>query len=428
MQISDIESKRLLPSWAHGIDWIQAVFDFIVRTCATRIPALEAPLTRQSIECLTNEELEQWFDRLGVVEYYPELSRETREKMLYWLARLYRFLGTPQAVRILCEYIHDGEPLNVVVHDDLAWEGETLVEPSLLDVFDVEIDAESPQITPALAYRIRNNILRIARNTQQLRNIIYKFSSWIAVPVASVQDIGAAIRVQNWELAVVPTPPTPPQDYMDVFLWLKKDHNSISSGFSANDYWGGFIQTPADEAALEAFGVPLADVGDGARSIDRTAEQSFTCVPIAIYSSINESDIGANMENYYCKPQFSANPGTAYYGVDIYSIAADVQWMRTWKCRIMRNTGNVVAYLSNNYRVPRTVSNYGMPLYFPDGSAVGYSSTRTYTIIKYYTSGADYTGTPADGLILGAPTGSTQLNVYSTGPVITIQRIEYTVS
>ena len=239
--------------------------------------------------------------------------------------------------------------------------------------------------------------------------------------------VGIYIRVENWELAVVPTPPTPPQDYMEVFLWLKKDHSS-ANGFSANDYWAGIIQTPADETALEAFGVPLADAGDGYHSIDRTAEQSFTCVPIAIYADINEGDIGANMENYYCKPRFESAAGTMFYGIDIYSIAADTQQMRTWKCRVMRNTG-IVAYLSNNYRVPRTLSNYGTPLYFPDGSAAGYSSTRTFTILKYYTSGADYTGTPADGLILSAPSGSTQLHVYNnTGSVITIQRIEYTVT
>lgn len=211
MKIDDIESKKLLPNWAHDADWIQAAFDQIVLMCAGRLPAIDAPLTMQAIQCLTDEELREWYARFGVVEYYPDLSRATREKMLYWLARLYRYLGTPHAIRVLCDYIYNDLPLDVTVIDNLAFDGETLVDPTLLDLFDIEIDAGSAGISPAQAYRLVNNILRIARNSQTLRKIIYDYTSDIDVNCGACSYGGDACidYSDNGELARDVTPPAP---------------------------------------------------------------------------------------------------------------------------------------------------------------------------------------------------------------------------
>lgn len=209
MKIDDIESKKLLPNWAHDADWIQAAFDQIVLMCAVRLPAIDAPLTMQAIQCLTDEELREWYARFGVVEYYPDLNRETREKMLYWLARLYRYLGTPHAIRVLCDYIYNDLPLDVTVIDNLAFDGETLVDPTLLDLFDVEIDAGSAGISPTHAYRLVNNILRIARNSQTLRKIIYDYASDIDVNCGAC-SYGGDVCIDysdNDELARDVTPP-----------------------------------------------------------------------------------------------------------------------------------------------------------------------------------------------------------------------------
>lgn len=211
MKIDDIESKKLLPNWAHGADWIQAAFDKIVQIGVGRLPAIDAPLTMQAIQCLTDDELREWYARFGVVEYYPDLNRETREKMLYWIARLYRFLGTPHAIRVLCDYIYNDLPLDVTVIDNLAFDGETLVDPALLDLFDVEIDAGSSGISPANAYRLVSNIMRIARNSQTLRKIIYDYASDIDAPCAPCA-YGSAVSVMvsdNDELARVVPPPGP---------------------------------------------------------------------------------------------------------------------------------------------------------------------------------------------------------------------------
>lgn len=226
MRIDDIESKKLLPNWAHGADWIQAAFDQIVLMCAGRLPAIDAPLTMQAIQCLTDEELREWYARFGVVEYYPDLNRETREKMLYWLARLYRYLGTPHAIRVLCDYIYNDLPLDVTVIDNLAFDGETLVDPTLLDLFDVEIDAGSAGISPTQAYRLVNNILRIARNSQTLRKIIYDYASDIDVNCGAC-SYGGDVCIDysdNDELARDVTPPTPVLPTVRISGQSDRDH------------------------------------------------------------------------------------------------------------------------------------------------------------------------------------------------------------
>ena len=61
MKIDEIDSKKLLPNWAHDADWIQAAFDGLVKACVARIPAIDAPLTLEAIKCLTDAEIEAWF-------------------------------------------------------------------------------------------------------------------------------------------------------------------------------------------------------------------------------------------------------------------------------------------------------------------------------------------------------------------------------
>lgn len=334
MQIDDIESKKLLPNWAHDADWIQAAFDQIVLMCAGRLPAIDAPLTMQAIQCLTDEELREWYARFGVVEYYPDLNRETREKMLYWLARLYRFLGTPHAIRVLCDYIYNDLPLDVTVIDNLAFDGETLVDPTLLDLFDVEIDAGSAGISPTQAYRLVNNILRIARNSQTLRKIIYDYASDIDVNCGAC-SYGGDVCIDysdNDELARDVTPP--PAQYIEVMLNLSRSMNTVT--FSANDYWASYAETTASVNALNDFGVPLRTLNN-AKFISATALSDFSFEPVGLYT-IGGVDVHADMSNFYCAAGPN-NPDSDYgNNVNIYSINAYSTPVLTWKCRITRNS------------------------------------------------------------------------------------------
>lgn len=174
MKLIDLHSAELLPEFAQAIAWAQDGFDLCTRAAASRIVAVDAPSTLEAIHALTDNEIEAYYAQYGVAEYYPDLSRETREKMLYWMARLYRYLGTPRAIEILCRYIFDGAPLNVVVHDNLAFdEYGHLIDSTLLDVFDIEVLPTGETLPANATQRILDNVIAFSRNSQSLRDIYY---------------------------------------------------------------------------------------------------------------------------------------------------------------------------------------------------------------------------------------------------------------
>ena len=387
MQISEIESKKLLPQWAHAVDWIQAAFDAIVRAGAARIPAIDAPLTMDAIHALTDAELQEWYARFGVVQYYPDLSRETRERMLFWLARLYRFLGTPKSVEILCRYIHDGAPMSVVVRDNLAWNGTTLEDEALLDLFDVEIDAESSQITPLLAYRIAQNIYRIARNSQTLREIIYSYAAHIDIPTAAISeecgvmigdsgiaqlppmayivlnaDTGAILgAAKGREVETVPVPactlanpglecvaiparslespemavyvPDIPES-IEVVLGLKWDNSAWKAVNVSNDFWWAGILSAEDQSRLASLGL-VADYSPYPYKELFYDSTSYSYEFVALYSDMGETIIPTTASD------FSVGNKQSAYGfvASIICTGSYGTLAKTWKCRITKLEG-----------------------------------------------------------------------------------------
>jgi hypothetical protein len=174
MRLKTIHSRELLPRFADQSEWLQNGFDVCVRQGAYRIGALDAPMTLDSIAKLTDDELKAYYAQYNVAEYYQDLSRSTRDKMLYWTSRLYRYLGTPRAIEILCEYVFDGNPLRAIVHDNLAFdENGYVIDPDLFDVFDVEVVPENNYLPDYATARIKDNIINVSRNSQALRNLYY---------------------------------------------------------------------------------------------------------------------------------------------------------------------------------------------------------------------------------------------------------------
>lgn len=174
MRLRDMISAALLPAFAQESRWLQVGFDDIVRPDVGRIKAIDAPLTMESIAALNDAELETLYRQYGIAEYYPDLTRETRNLMLYWASRLYRYLGTPKSVEILCNYIFDNNPISVVVHDNMAFdEAGNLIDPDLIDIFDVEVLPGDEYIAQDATKRILDNIIRFSRNSQVLRDVYY---------------------------------------------------------------------------------------------------------------------------------------------------------------------------------------------------------------------------------------------------------------
>lgn len=237
MKLSDIESKQLLPRFAKKISWVIDTLDALIRPTVERVKSIDAPLTMESIQACTDEELEALYDQYGVAQYYPDLSRDTRDKMLYEMARIYRYLGTPHAIETLCEYIFDGVQLNVKVLDNLAFnDAGELVDESLLDTFDIQVEPSIPVLDEYTNTRILANIIRFSRNSQALRDILYDFPETFELPVSPLY---AGIPSQNWENDIVCEPVTPPTpSYQEITLYMasgsKRCQLSVSSSFTGN--------------------------------------------------------------------------------------------------------------------------------------------------------------------------------------------------
>lgn len=391
MKIDEIDSKKLLPNWAHDADWIQAAFDGLVKACVARIPAIDAPLTLEAIKCLTDAEIEAWFGRFGVVEYYPELSRTTRENMLYWLARLYRFLGTPNAVRVLCNYIFDELPLDPEVRDNLAFDGETLVDPALLDLFDLVIDAGTSEVSPAQVPRIMANIYRIVRNSQKLRAIVFSYDAEINIDAAPA-PCGAQYTISVADSAPATLPP-----YVDVDLWFNFSLSRVT--FDAGESYGSFVTWTKTRSQLSAYSVPLLGISGepSMRKIDNLALESFILVPVALYAdngidtAIN--DLHAPMSNFFTDQNLN---GSSNYGlsINIHAIDAYGELARMWRCRIVPvDTEIKWAYINGG---ATSVSPTKMLNNLMDGSASGaqlkFDLGDCYEVVRMYSSATDTDG------------------------------------
>lgn len=202
MKLNDIESKELLPNFAHSMEWVQNAFDRLIKPTVERVKSIDAPLSLEAIQALTEEELQYLYELYGVAKYYPDLRRETRDKMLYEMCKIYRYLGTPKAVETLCKYIFDTENINVKIHDNIAWDSNGhLTDESLLDLFDIEVEPFIEELPPDGAERILSNILNFSRNSQALRAVWFTLpDNTFSIDTAfglPCDDIGVVINIEN---------------------------------------------------------------------------------------------------------------------------------------------------------------------------------------------------------------------------------------
>lgn len=219
MRLHDIISSSLLPRFAEDAEWEQNALDVFVKAVRALSFGLGAPYTRKAISALADADLQAYFLAYGVVAYYPELSRQTRENMLFELARMYRFLGTPYAITALCRYIFDeSDAVEVEVKDNLAFDDDgELIDASLLDLFDIAIDAQSASIGGSASDRIVANVLKIARNSQALRNVYFRYEDELSIPVRCADYIGFAYRIgDDYELSRPILPDVPIGDFIFV--------------------------------------------------------------------------------------------------------------------------------------------------------------------------------------------------------------------
>lgn len=187
MKLETLDSRMILPSTfvedgeipvMERLAWACAAFDIFVKGVDARRLVLSAPYSLESIQALTDDELQQYYKEFGLATYYPDISRNARNLMLYDEQRLYHKLGTKAAVEALVQYIFGDNPITLEITDNLAFGADgQMISESLLNLYDATITAEIASLDRFQLARIFDNITKFNRDTQQLRNIIIRYES-----------------------------------------------------------------------------------------------------------------------------------------------------------------------------------------------------------------------------------------------------------
>lgn len=308
MKLSNIVSKDLLPEFAESISWVMNAFDHIIQDIKARSVSIDAPLTMESIEALTDEDLQALYNQYGLALYYPDISRARRNWMLYNMARIWRYLGTPKAVEFLCQYIFSDIDIELKVHDNGAFDEEgRLVNPDLVDVFDIEIIPGVTILPPEANQRILENVIRFSRNSQALRQIYYSYDTFVSQNVSPALPYNGIVAVENVLNEALcedsPEPPTPPgPGYEDLTLYLQSGSSknmqfsatSATTTMSKSGYSGDVVyQLYTDSGRSVAFTPDLTKIYrigyyDGTEWKE-LKYQSIDSMPETITSNLSDS-------------------------------------------------------------------------------------------------------------------------------------------
>ena len=209
MNIYNPKTGELLCDWATSAVYLCDGLDEFLRYASARNKSLPAPLTQESCEALTDEEMQALYKQYGLT-YYPDIPRNVRAWYLWQATTLWRYWGTPRALEILSQYIMGENPIQLVVHDNLAFnDSGVLVDESMLDVFDVEIMPENPILSDYTLTRILANIYRVVRNQEFVEGFTFTFAEDFPLDVhfGIAPEAVAVLEVENDELSTSPAIP-----------------------------------------------------------------------------------------------------------------------------------------------------------------------------------------------------------------------------
>ena len=177
MKLKDAKTRGFMPEFALPAAWLCDGLDKMLTHCDGRVDALPAPMTLEACLALTDEEMQAFYEEQGLAAYYPDISHERRAWLLYMQNVLWHFLGTPDALSALCRYLFDQIDITLDVQDNLAFDDDgNLIDESLLDTFDAELEISAAYLPENMLFRVWNNILRFNRNSQYLRAFTFLFN------------------------------------------------------------------------------------------------------------------------------------------------------------------------------------------------------------------------------------------------------------
>lgn len=176
MRLNNAHTRQFLLSWAHDAGFLCDGLDNILAELNGRAISLSAPLTYEACLNLTDEELQRYYEEYNLVKYYPDLSHERRAWLLWKQAMEWRWLGTPQTIEDLCQYIMDQTEVELHITDSLAFDvNGNLVHPELLNVFDAELSVLAAYLPENTLRRVSANIIRFKNDRTQLRGFSFLF-------------------------------------------------------------------------------------------------------------------------------------------------------------------------------------------------------------------------------------------------------------
>lgn len=95
MKLNDIKTKELLPDFVINKNWVCNSLDTIIKSIAERRKAIPAPFGLDSIQAMSDEELEYYFNLISPIPYDPTLSRVYRNILFYDLVNINDEYGNP---------------------------------------------------------------------------------------------------------------------------------------------------------------------------------------------------------------------------------------------------------------------------------------------------------------------------------------------
>lgn len=177
MKLKDAKTRGFMPEFALPAVWLCGGLDTMLTHCDGRVDALPAPMTLEACLALTDEEMQAFYEEQGLAAYYPDISHERRAWLLYMQNFLWRFLGTPQAMTLLCTYLFDQIDIDLDVQDNLAFtEDGQLIDLDLLDVFDAELNISAAYLPENTLWRVLSNIRKFTRDSQWMRSFVFTFN------------------------------------------------------------------------------------------------------------------------------------------------------------------------------------------------------------------------------------------------------------
>lgn len=322
MLLSDCRSYLLLPRFAQNefTESLCGAVDELIRRIAERCNALPCENSADALAACRDDELAQIADDLGVIPYYPDLPRATRENIILKAKTWTRYAGTVGAVI---------EMVNALFNTN-----HTTIDDALDDAFNYHIDIEDNFVesTEVNFKRFNECLEMLGHTTTTPDGFTFHYEGTFETNVTAVSgDVLVWLDTDKiCEPVVKPDP-----EVVELLFGVNYDANSQQ--FTPQmAIWAGTLNTllrvmsEDDKASLEAFGL---SVNTDYAPYSVRWNDGYTYTPIAIYSDVaGENLITDDRSNMVCGHLWSSSDDLGILGVD-----SDIYWAMTVRVVIKKN-------------------------------------------------------------------------------------------